>query len=242
MTTLLMTNQNSVDAQLLWREATRRDWTVVRLRGLQVPQLTDDEIVIYLEALYGEWVAERLNVGLLEPAVDWLPKLPWELRLRDIRISRMDDARMTSGDLFIKPPNDKSFPAAVYRSGVGLPEEYDGAMPVLVAEPVHWEAEFRCFCLDGEVRAMSPYHRDSVEGRLTDYHSTASERANVHAMVVELLETTGSATPRAIVIDVGKIAGRGWAVVEANGAWGAGIYGCAPSPVLDVIRQATTKL
>lgn len=46
--------------------------------------------------------------------------------------------------------------------------------------------------------------------------------------------------PRAAVIDVGVIAGRGWAVVEQNAAWGSGIYGCDPQQVLEVLRHAAT--
>jgi hypothetical protein len=46
---------------------------------------------------------------------------------------------------------------------------------------------------------------------------------------------------KAMVLDVGQIVGEGWAVVEANAAWGAGIYGCNPAAVLDVIRHATIQ-
>ncbi|MBD1904208.1 MULTISPECIES: ATP-grasp domain-containing protein [Cyanophyceae] len=47
---------------------------------------------------------------------------------------------------------------------------------------------------------------------------------------VEILQAT--------VIDVGVIQGRGWAVVEQNAAWGAGLYGCDPIEVLEVLRYA----
>jgi len=47
--------------------------------------------------------------------------------------------------------------------------------------------------------------------------------------------------PAAISLDVGTIRGRGWAVVEANGAWGSGIYGCNPDEVLNVISQAVIR-
>ncbi len=47
--------------------------------------------------------------------------------------------------------------------------------------------------------------------------------------------------PRAAVLDVGVIAGRGWAVVEQNAAWGAGLYGCDPAEVLAVIRHAAVR-
>ncbi|MFD7843425.1 hypothetical protein ACFV4K_10890 [Nocardia sp. NPDC059764] len=44
-------------------------------------------------------------------------------------------------------------------------------------------------------------------------------------------------TPLAVVVDIGLIEGRGWAVVEANSAYGAGVYGCDPRRVLDVLAR-----
>ncbi len=44
--------------------------------------------------------------------------------------------------------------------------------------------------------------------------------------------------PPAVVLDVGHLQGRGWAVVEANAAWGSGIYGCEPASVLRVVERA----
>jgi len=41
------------------------------------------------------------------------------------------------------------------------------------------------------------------------------------------------------VLDVGRIAGRSWAIIETNGAWGAGLYGCDPGAVLPVLLRAT---
>ena len=48
--------------------------------------------------------------------------------------------------------------------------------------------------------------------------------------------------PRATVIDVGTIAGRGWAVVEQNAAWGSGLYGCDPEQVLEVLRFSSEPI
>ncbi|WP_201278279.1 ATP-grasp domain-containing protein [Scytonema millei] len=43
----------------------------------------------------------------------------------------------------------------------------------------------------------------------------------------------------ATAIDIGVIQGRGWAVVEQNAAWGAGLYECDPVEVLEVLRHTT---
>ena len=45
--------------------------------------------------------------------------------------------------------------------------------------------------------------------------------------------------PRTVVVDVGFIGGRGWAVIEFNAAWGAGLNGCDAEKVLPAIVSAT---
>jgi hypothetical protein len=47
--------------------------------------------------------------------------------------------------------------------------------------------------------------------------------------------------PKAFVLDVGIIKGKGWAVVEPNECWGSGVYGCTPTKVLDVLLAATLQ-
>jgi hypothetical protein len=49
MTTLLMSSRYTDDDQALWRVAVQRGWTVERVRGIRVPELADDELVIYVE-------------------------------------------------------------------------------------------------------------------------------------------------------------------------------------------------
>jgi hypothetical protein len=45
-----------------------------------------------------------------------------------------------------------------------------------------------------------------------------------------------------VVVDVGFIDGRGWAVVEFNAAWGAGLNGCDPDKVLPAIVVASEPI
>jgi hypothetical protein len=80
-----------------------------------------------------------------------------------------------------------------------------------------------------------------MSSRQTDYVATSTERGAASMFAESVLAATGAITPRAIVLDVGQIVGKGWVVVEANGAWGSGIYGCDPDVVLDVIRHATLR-
>ena len=53
-----------------------------------------------------------------------------------------------------------------------------------------------------------------------------------------MLQDSRVALPPAVVLDVGYITGRGWGVVEANAAWGSGLYGCDPAAVLHVLQRA----
>jgi len=47
---------------------------------------------------------------------------------------------------------------------------------------------------------------------------------------------------KSAVVDVGTIRGRGWAIIEQNAPWGAGIYGCDPVEVLHAIRHSMLSL
>lgn len=159
MTTLLISSRHTDDNQALWRAATQRDWTVERVKGIRIPSLDDPEIVLYLESLFATTVARSLGRRLLDLPEDWLVKVPYRFTKRQIELMTLGEARNRSGPMFVKPPNDKSFAARVYESGDDLPIDFENEQSVLVAEPVRWEAEYRCFCLEGRVKACSPYLR-----------------------------------------------------------------------------------
>lgn len=242
MPTLIMSSRHTADDQALWRVAVGLGWPVVRARGIRVPPTDDSELAIYVEALYGPEIAAQLGCELLDPPVDWLCRVPTQFLQRDVQLVTLEVARQMVGPAFFKPPNDKSFPAQVYQSGAHLPTEFAGELPVLVAKPVEFQAEFRCFCLNGKVRTLSPYLRSGVLAKHTDFAATEMELASAKVFAEQVLAATTDFTPTAIVLDVGEIPAKGWAVVEANGAWGAGLYGCDPAEALQVIRYATRRL
>lgn len=199
------------------------------------------EPVLYLEALFGPTLAAAFGLKLLEPSVEWLPLLPAEYRQRDISLTTLREARCLTKPMFVKPPNDKSFPARVYK-GSELPEGYDDESPALVAEVVAWEKEFRCFVLDRVPRAISVYLRGGELQRANDFRATGEELADAEGFIRRVLADPRVEFPQAVVLDVGVIAGRGWAVVEQNAAWGSGIYGCDPCEVLEVLRHAAVAI
>jgi hypothetical protein len=129
--------------------------------------------------------------------------------------------------------------------GSELPEiESLGAMsPVLVSDPVSWESEFRGFVLEKRVAAMSIYSRDGdlVETEDGNWPASPSESKDALDFAKSVLQDARVTFPPAGVIDVGVIKDRGWAVVEANACWGAGIYGCDPHSVLQTLARACVK-
>jgi ATP-grasp domain, R2K clade family 2 len=177
----------------------------------------------------------------LEPEIDWLPNLPAEYRQRRVTLTTLRACRELVEPAFIKPPNDKSFPAKVY-TGAELPHEYDEDSPVLVAEVVVWETEFRCFILDRQLQTISIYLRSGELQRDLEFAATDVELAAASSFVRTILADDRIQLPRAAVVDVGVIARRGWAVVEQNAAWGSGIYGCDPVRVLEVLRYAAVTI
>ena len=243
MPTLILTPRFTEDAQALWRAANQLGWNVERLRSWQVPDELRQvsEPVLYLEALFGQTLAAQFGLRLLEPEIDWLPNLPVKFRQRWISLTTLGACRALVEPAFIKPPNDKSFAAKVY-TGVELPHEYDEDSPVLVAEVVVWEKEFRCFILDRQIRAISIYLRAGELQRDREFAATDLELAAAELFVQKILADSRIELPRAAVVDVGIIAKRGWAVVEQNAAWGSGIYGCDPVQVLEVLRYAAVVI
>lgn len=242
MPTLVFTPRYTDDSQALWKAAGALGWSTERLSSWRVPEHMKhlSEPVLYGEALFGPELAEQLGLELLSPPEDWLVRLPKEFKSREIELTTIGQARRATEAAFVKPPNDKSFPAGVYR-GADLPTEYPDEMPVLVSGVVGWMSEFRCFILDRRLHTWSLYSRRGELQRDAGFASTAEEDAQLEAFMARLLADARVDLPRATVVDVGALDDGTWACVEQNAAWGAGIYGCDPARVLDVLRHAGVR-
>lgn len=236
--TLILSSRYTEDSQRLWHAAIQRGWNVERIHGWRVPDHLRliREPIIYVEALMAPTIAADFGLTLLEPPDNWLPFLPMHYRQREVQLTTLGDVRQLTTAAFIKPPNDKSFAARVYQPN-DLPDFPDETV-VLRAEVVAWEKEFRCFILDRELQTFSIYLRGDVLQHEQDFLCTDEEAAEVNAFLAQVLRDERVPLPRAVVLDVGVIKERGWAIVELNAAWGAGIYGCHADKVLDVIRRA----
>lgn len=243
MPTLIFTPRYTDDSQALWKAAGALGWQVQRLTNWRVPDHMQDldEPVLYGEALFGPTLAEQLGIRLLSPPEDWLVRLPMEYKLRTISLHTLGQARQLAQPVFIKPPNDKSFPADVY-TGATLPTEYDDDMAVLVSDVVTWEKEFRCFILQRKLITYSIYSRFGDVQRDTEFASSTDEDQALVAFMSSLLADERVDLPEACVVDAGMLSTGAWACVEQNAAWGAGIYGCDPARVLEVLRHASVRI
>ena len=190
-------------------------------------------------------IATRFHLALLEPPFDLLAQLPVEFRRRTVEFVRFADISRLKARTFAKPadPLNKCFDPGIYGSvhEIRAPKGVNAHSPVLLAEPVEWSAEFRCFIKDGEVFAWSPYisfgrpvWKPFAPGTL------ATEiPANLLLFCRRLFSQSGLLFPPAFVMDVGLIDNRGWAVVEFNPAWCSGILGADPRKVLYVLERAS---
>ena len=90
--------------------------------------------------------------------------------------------------------------------------------------------EYRFFVRERRVVTCSSYWRGDRSTRLDDgsWEVFPGELAEAQTCIAALLADPAVRVPPAIAIDVGKIRDQGWAVIEANAAWAAGIYGCNP--------------
>jgi hypothetical protein len=246
MKTLVLPPRYSPDSIALAGAAAVQGWGVERLASWNPPPwLANEEVVLYGEPLFAAIVAESLVLALLSPPPDWLTHLPEPLKLREIRFKTLGEARRLDRPTFVKPAEDKCFQARVYQSAAELPSEgvLLGTTPVLVAEPVEWTVEWRCFVREGEVVTSSPYWRNGALAQAPDgsWPAPAGEREQALEFAALVLGQKEVYLPPAVVLDVGKIMGKGWAVIEANAAWGSGIYGCAPEVVLRVVERACVR-
>lgn len=98
----------------------------------------------------------------------------------------------------------------------------------MISEPVNWEIEFRCFIHNRQVKAISSYwsNNRSTEQKDGSWYGTESDYRQAKEFCTEVISNSQIKLPDAVVVDVGKITGKGWAVIEANSVYSSGLYAC----------------
>jgi hypothetical protein len=241
--TLLLSTRKLPAAPALADAARDAGWTVrvwdekpIGLPGGRVVYYGGTDVVMQAAARYG--------LALLEPPLDLLARLPASLLLREVQFARFRDLSRLKRPTFVKPadPLDKCFDAGTYANprDIRAPKGIDPEAPVLVADPVEWLAEFRCFVCEGRVVASSRYI--SFGRPVWRAWGQGGEKAvpskDALAVSGRLLQIKSPALPPAFVVDVGLVEGRGWAVVEFNPAWCSGLLGTDPTAVLSVLKRS----
>jgi hypothetical protein len=202
---------------------------VLRLdRFWEPPSLDPRSVRVYGPDTFCLVLQQKLGLKLNSPADDLLLSLPKKLLGRTVRSVALDVLGREAFPAFVKPVTPKQFRAGVFASPDSVAAETQGLgtkTRVLVSEVVNITAEVRTFVLGGSVLDASLYEGEHPQ---IDLARRTSELA---AQAVPL--------PPAVVIDVGYIENHGWAVIEFNAAWGAGLNGCDPKKVLPAIVRAS---
>lgn len=242
--TLLLATLAMPGAGALANAACEAGWSV-HAWNQNPPDSLLGRVVYYGRTDMAMQAAVRYRLALLEPPLDLLARLPASLRLRDVEFARFRDLTRLKRPAFVKPadPLDRCFDAGVYSTArdIRAPQRIDLDIPVLVAEPVEFLAEFRCFVREGSVVATSPYLSFGKPVWKSWGQGAEQARPSKDALAVceRLLATPSPSLPPAFVVDVGLIEGRGWAVVEFNPAWCSGLLGADPAAVLGVLERAS---
>jgi hypothetical protein len=202
---------------------------VTRLgRFWEPPDLRREAVRVYANDTFALVLAQKLGLTLVSPPDDLLVHLPQEWLLRHVRIMTFDQTATLSYPCFVKPVVPKQFRAATYQAHSDLVEECKGLeaqTQFYVSEVVEFSAEARAFLLDGAPQDIALYEGDApLAGARTLACKVA---ASQHV-------------PVTCVLDLGYISGRGWAVIEANATWGAGLNGCNPNNVIGCIAKASS--
>jgi ATP-grasp domain, R2K clade family 2 len=225
---LLISDTPDLERDALAESFARRGGEVHRLARFWDPPVFDPATVrVYGADSFCLVLQQKLGFALCSPADDLLLQVPAAFLQRRVVGSTLAEAQSSPFPAFIKPVTPKQFRGAVYTSAAELAEECRGLpaeTAVFLSETVKLNAEVRCFVLDGRVLDAAIY-----EG--------AADIAEAIRFVLELIKAVP--LPRAVVVDVGLIAARGWAVIEFNAAWGAGLNGCDPEKVLPAILAAS---
>ena len=171
-------------------------------------------------------LAQKLNINLISPADDLLLFLPQTLLKRELKLVALESADGIPFPYFVKPLVPKQFKAAVYENHSRLVAECAGLeldTSLMTSEIVQFSAEVRAFILDGEVLDAAIYEGNADLQAAIAFARIAACDPNL---------------PETCVLDVGNIPDRGWAVIEANATWGAGLNGCVAEKVITAINRA----
>lgn len=231
----------SEDSMIINQATIDTEYTAMRFGSWNVPaEHQNDVVAVYGEDLFTTIAAKQCNLKLLKPADDWLASVPLKYTLRNITYDRFENIQNVQNK-FIKPVDFKFFPAGVYTSVEEIQgyNTIDKNIEVFVSDVVSWAIEVRCFVIDRTVQTWSTYiYNGEIELKDTILENEETEMLNF--LNVFLTDKTIN-LPKSVVIDVGYIPEKGWALIEANPVWSSGVYACNPKKVIETIVKSCEK-
>ncbi len=199
--------------------------------------------VPYGSQTFCEVIAQQMGWTLKQNSFDWLAKVhPYYLK-RKVEFMTLGEAKKITERKFIKPADDKCFVAKVYEPGeFTAPDVIPNDYPVLVSEPVEFDLEYRTFTNGEKVLSWSNYvfYEHIADPKYWDVIPHGDGRFPhdwVNDVLHDLKYHDRGAVTVPSVIDVGRIKGKGWAIIETNPAWASGLYGCDPVCALKVMEK-----
>jgi len=209
----------------VWQE---RGGRVLRLgKFWQPPELNPCKVHVYGNDTFCLVLQQKLGFNLISPPDDFLNGIDESWLMRKLRFVTLSDAKKLAFPAFLKSAVPKIFRASIYQTVDDLNQECT-KLPyntmVIHSEVVEFLCEARVFVYNKTVLDCSIY-----EG--------SSERKKAVSFINEFLSAVP--IPKTCVLDFGEIGGKGWAIIEANASWGAGLNGCSAEKVLPAIINAT---
>ncbi len=225
---LLISDKSDIERDSVAEAFSRAGGTVHRIaRFWDPPHLDPATVRVYGADSFCLVLQQKLGFTLCSPDDELLLRVPHEFLRRKVSRDVLRNSSAFPFPIFVKPIVPKQFRGAIYHSVDELSAECHGLPSetgVFASELVTLSGEARTFLLGDHVLDASIY-----EGQA----NVTGASSFVQALAKEI------ALPRSVVVDVGLIENRGWAVIEFNAAWGAGLNGCDPTKVLPAIVAAS---
>lgn len=234
---LLLHHRADVNTNDIWRAAIRRGWSTERVSDVNIQQAIGDRIHVryYGNTLHASRIADQLPFTFLPLDLTVLASNRWATK-REINLIRLEQLWAINVPLFIKPAQEKWFPARVYQPGeMPVRDEDSGSLPsdlIYVQDPIDMINEVRCFCLDGKIHTAS-YYRIGHE-----YCPLGIDDVDRPEILDKMVAELAPHYPRGVVLDFAYTDKKEWCFIEPNESWASGIYGCDPEKCLDVVEAS----
>jgi len=226
--TLIIPDKPDVERDAVAAAWEKTGGAVLRLaRFWEPPPLDARRVRVYGNDAFCLVLQQKLGFDLLSPPDDLLLRVPAGFLRRAVDLVTLGAASALAYPRFVKSLVPKQIRSRVYHSVAELEDECKGLEPsisLISSDVVDFQSEARCFVLNGEVLDCAAYEGEA-------------DRAQVSSFALQL--AAAMTLPAAVVVDVGRLAD-GYALLEFNAAWGAGLNGCDAERVLPAIVHAST--